>query len=200
MLGAEEPREMRAIAGRLTLMIAVIVSGLSVAGCTSRPAVDERFVQAFNQPYQLDAGDKLRIIVFGQENLTNSYKVDDGGALAMPLIGSVAARGHTAKQLEGVITSRLAAKYLRDPHVSVEVEEYRPFFVLGEVNSAGQFPYVSDMTGETAVAIAGGFSPRAKKDMILLTRKVDGVVVSQQVPINYPILPGDTVQVQERWF
>ena len=82
----------------------------------------------------------------------------------------------------------------------VEVEEYRPFFVLGEVNSAGQFPYVSDMTGETAVAIAGGFSPRAKKDLIMVTRKVDGVVVSQRVPINYPILPGDTVHVQERWF
>lgn len=191
---------MRAITGRLTLLIVLLVTSAVVAGCTSRPAVDERFVQAFNQPYRLDAGDRLRVIVFGQENLTNTYTVDDGGSVTMPLVGMVKARGHTTKDLERTITTKLSARYLRDPNVSVEIERYRPFFVLGEVNQAGQFPYVSNMTGETAVAIAGGFSPRARKDHILVTRKVDGVVVSQEVPINQPILPGDTVQVLERWF
>lgn len=186
--------------GRPTLLILLVLASALLGGCTSRPAVDERFVQAFNQPYRLDAGDKLRVIVFGQENLTNSYTVDDSGLVAMPLVGAIPARGRTPHELEGVITSKLSARYLRDPHVSVEVEQYRPFFVLGEVNQAGQFPYVSDMTGETAIAIAGGFSPRARKDMILVTRKVDGVVVSRNVPLNQPILPGDTVQVLERWF
>ncbi|MCC0041605.1 MAG: polysaccharide export protein [Rhodobiaceae bacterium] len=187
-------------AGRFPYLIAIVLAAALLGSCASRPAVDERFVQAFNQPYQLDAGDKLRVIVFGQENLTNSYTVDDGGNLAMPLVGSVSARGRTTGELERVITTKLSARYLRDPHVSVEVELYRPFFVLGEVNQAGQFPYVSNMTGETAIAIAGGFSPRGRKDVILVTRKVNGVVLSQQVPINQPILPGDTVQVLERWF
>ena len=138
--------------------------------------------------------------MFGQENLSNIYGVDDGGMVAMPLIGAVPARGRTPEQLRQTITTRLGAKYLRDPNVSVEIERYRPFFALGEVNSAGQFPYVSDMTGETAVAIAGGFSPRARKDVMLITRKVDGVVTSQQVPINHPVMPGDTVHILERWF
>lgn len=80
------------------------------------------------------------------------------------------------------------------------MERHRPFFVLGEVNNAGQFAYVSNLTGETAVAIAGGYSPRARKDFILVTRNVDGVVMSEMVPANFPIMPGDTVEVLERWF
>ncbi|MFN0263343.1 polysaccharide biosynthesis/export family protein [Tepidamorphus sp. 3E244] len=191
---------MRIVSGRVLLRLALLAAVFAVAGCTAKPAVDHRFVQAFSEPYRLDAGDRLRVIVFGQENLTNSYTVDDSGAMAMPLVGSVRARGRTAKQIEGEITSRLAARYLRDPNVSVEVERYRPFFVLGEVNEAGQFAYVSNLTVETAVAVAGGFSPRAKKDFVILTRNIDGVLMSEFVPLNFPILPGDTVEVKERWF
>lgn len=191
---------MRTSAGRVFCIFALVLTALAVSGCTSKPAVDHRFVQAFNEPYTLDSGDRLRVIVFGQDNLTNSYTVDDSGELAMPLVGSLRARGRTAKQIEGEITARLASKYLRDPNVSVEVERHRPFFVLGEVNNAGQFAYVSNLTGETAVAIAGGYSPRARKDFILVTRNVDGVVMSEMVPANFPIMPGDTVEVLERWF
>ncbi len=182
----------------LLFVLALLLPGL--AACTSRTYEDARFAQSFSQPYTLDSGDRLRIIVFGQENLSNIYGVDDGGMVAMPLIGAVQARGRTPEQLRQSISARLGAQYLRDPNVSVEIERYRPFFALGEVNAAGQFSYVSDMTGETAVAIAGGFSSRARKDVMVISRKVDGVVTSRQVPINHPVMPGDTVYILERWF
>ncbi len=107
--------------------------------------------------YTLDSGDRLRVVVFGQDGLTNSYVVDASGHIAMPLIGSVAARGLTTDQLSARIAGMLRQGYMREPHVAVEVEAYRPFFILGEVTQPGQYPYVANMTVETAVAIAGGF-------------------------------------------
>ena len=109
-------------------------------------------------PYTLDSGDRLRVVVFGQDGLTNSYVVDASGDIAMPLIGSVAARGLTTDQLSARIADLLRQGYVRDPHVAVEIEAYRPFFILGEVTQPGQYPYVANMTVETAVAIAGGFT------------------------------------------
>jgi polysaccharide export outer membrane protein len=181
-------------------LISLFVAAV-VAGCTTTPrGVDSRFVEPLTAAYTLDSGDQLRVIVFGQANLTNSYTVDDSGLISMPLIGDVHARGRTVKQVEGEVRANLASRYLRDPKVSIEVETYRPFFVLGEVNDAGQFPYVNGMTGRTAAAIAGGFSPRARQNMMLVTRMIDGTLVTHEVPINHPVLPGDTVTIQERWF
>ena len=157
------------------------------------PAVSER-------PYTLDAGDKLRVVVFGQEGISNSYLVDAGGNVSLPLIGSVPARGHTTQQLAHAIAGRLKQGYVRDPHVSVEVEAYRPFFILGEVTTPGQYPYVANMTVEKAVAIAGGFSPRAYKYKVELTRTARVQQVRSEVPLDYPVRPGDTVMVKERWF
>jgi polysaccharide export outer membrane protein len=154
----------------------------------------------YDAPYQLDAGDRLRVQVFGQEGLTNSYIVDASGNISMTLIGSVPVRGLTTSQVAAAISSRLRSGYIRNPHVSVEVEVYRPFFILGEVNAPGQYPYVPNMTVEAAVAIAGGFAPRASKRDILLARNYNGEVVRQVVPPDFPIRPGDTVTVRERWF
>jgi polysaccharide export outer membrane protein len=92
--------------------------------------------------YTLDAGDRLRIVLFGQEGLTNSYAVDASGHIAMPLIGSVLARGATTDQLSRRIADKLRQGYIREPHVAVEIEAYRPFFILGEVTQPGQYPYV----------------------------------------------------------
>jgi polysaccharide export outer membrane protein len=180
---------------------AMALCALLVAGCTTVPrGVDSRFAETLTAAYTLDSGDQLRVIVFGQANLTNSYTVDDSGQIAMPLIGSVAARGRTTQQVEGDVRSQLASRYLRDPKVTIEVETYRPFFVLGEVNSAGQFAYVRGMTGRAAAAVAGGFTPRARQNTMVVTRMVDGTLVTAEVPINHPVLPGDTVTIQERWF
>jgi len=151
-------------------------------------------------PYTLDSGDKLRIVVFGQDALSNNYTVDAAGQVTLPLAGAIEARGLTTAQLGNAIAGRLKSGYVRDPSVAVEIETYRPFFVLGEVTYPGQYPYVPNMTAENAIAIAGGFGPRASKQTVELTRNASGQRFTQQVPLNYPMQPGDTVVVKERWF
>jgi len=151
-------------------------------------------------PYTLDSGDKLRIMVFGQDALSNNYTVDAQGAVSLPLIGAVGARGLTTSQLGGAVAGRLRSGYVRDPSVTVEIDTYRPFFVLGEVTYPGQYPYVPNMTVENAIAIAGGFTPRAFKDKATITRKVQGIPTRMTWPLRYPLRPGDTIEVSERWF
>ena len=155
---------------------------------------------AHDEPYRLNAGDRLRIVVYGQEGLTNTYMVDASGSITMPLIGAVRARGLTPAGLAAVVTSRLKNGYLREPYVAAEVETYRPFFILGEVTAPGQYPYVPNMTAESAVAIAGGFTPRAQRSSIKLTRMGEAGAVQAVVPPGTLLKPGDTVVVAERWF
>ncbi len=140
-------------------------------------------------PYTLDSGDKLRIVVFGQDALSNNYAVDAQGAVSLPLVGAIEARGLTTAQLGSAIAGRLKSGYVRDPSVAVEVETYRPFFVLGEVTYPGQYPYVPNMTAENAIAIAGGFTPRAEKDNVTITRKVQGVPARSALPLRYRSAP-----------
>ena len=151
-------------------------------------------------PYTLDSGDKLRIVVFGQDTLSNNYTVDAQGVVTLPLVGAVEARGLTTAQLGHAIAGRLKSGYVRDPSVAVEIETYRPFFVLGEVTYPGQYPYVPNMTVEKAIAIAGGFTPRATRDKVTITRKVQGAPSRLVLPLRYPLRPGDTIEVSERWF
>ena len=155
---------------------------------------------AYDVAYRLDAGDKLRVVVYGQEGLTNTYAIDAGGASTRPLIGAVPARGRTPAELAAAIASRLRGGYIRDPSVAVEIESYRPFFILGEVAAPGQYPYVPNMTVESAVAIAGGFSPRARRDCVTLTHADASGSSRYVVPLGTPLGPGDTVYVHERWF
>ena len=150
--------------------------------------------------YTLDSGDKLRVVVFGQEGLNASYSVDTAGSITMPLIGAVRARGMTPAGLQQAITAKLKNGFVREPHVAVEVEAYRPFFILGEVTLPGQYPYVPNMTVETAVAIAGGYTPRAFKYKIEISHQVNGLTEKRVVSPNYPVRPGDTVHIAERWF
>ena len=185
-------------------------NGPPMAARPMAPAVGGPYVAAPNAyasapagyapDYTLDSGDKLRVVVFGQDGITNSYTVDAGGNVNLPLVGTVPARGATTQQLSRVIADKLKQGYVREPHVSVEIEAYRPFFILGEVTTPGQYPYVANMTAETAVAIAGGFAPRASKSKVQLTRNAPGQQINGEVPLNFPLRPGDTVVVKERWF
>jgi polysaccharide export outer membrane protein len=150
--------------------------------------------------YRLDAGDRLRVVVYGQDGLTNTYAIDAGGAITMPLIGAVTARGRTNSGLAAEIAAKLRSGYIREPSVAVEIEAYRPFFILGEVAAPGQYPYVPNMSVETAVAIAGGFSPRAKRDRVTLTHAGEQGATRIVVPLGTSVAPGDTVLVGERWF
>jgi polysaccharide biosynthesis/export protein len=180
-------------------MLAVLaLAGFALGGCAARPYGDLR--ASMDAPYRLASGDRLRVIVFGQDNLTNSFSVDGAGNIAMPLIGPVHAQGLTSSELAGSLEARLRGGYLREPKVSVEVEAFRPFFVLGEVGASGQYPYVNGMTAQTAVAIAGGFSARGDQYGVDVTRNVEGRATTASVPLTFPIRPGDTVTVRERFF
>jgi polysaccharide biosynthesis/export protein len=154
----------------------------------------------YDAAYHLDAGDKLRVVVYGQEGLTNTYAVSAGGSITMPLIGSVMARGRTTAGLAADISAKLRAGFIREPSVAVEIEAYRPFFILGEVAAPGQYPYVPNMTAESAVAIAGGFSPRARRDRVTVTHTDASGTTRFEIAPGSPISPGDTVLVGERWF
>ena len=154
---------------------------------------------AHDTAYRLDAGDRLRVVVYGQEGLTNTYAIDASGSITMPLIGSVPARGRTPAGLASEISGKLRKGYIRDPSVAVEIESYRPFFILGEVAAPGQYPYVPNMSVESAVAIAGGFSPRASRDRVTLTHTDSSGSTRAVVPLGTALGPGDTVLVGERW-
>ena len=176
-------------------------TGTNTTGPVAVPAGPVAYAPVVAPPdYTLDSGDRLRVVVFGQEGLTNAYLVDAAGCIDVPLIGQVLARGATTEELAYRIAAKLRNGFIREPHVAVEVVVYRPFFILGEVTAPGQYPYVPRMTAETAVAIAGGFTPRAFRRNLTVDRPVAGRIVRMSVPPSFPIRPGDTVNVQERWF
>src|SRR3954468_15875548 len=155
---------------------------------------------AYDKAYRLDARGKLRGVVYGQDGRTNAYAIDAGGSITMPLIGAVPARGRTPAGLAAEITARLRGGYIRDPSVAVEIESYRPFFILGEVAAPGQYPYVPNMSVESAVAMAGGFSPRARRDRVTVTHTDASGMGRYVVAPGTSLSPGDTVLVGERWF
>lgn len=176
-----------------------LIAALALSACANGPRIPGPDA-SFEAPYTLDGGDKLRVTVFGQDGLTNSYAVDGAGKISMPLIGRVDARGLTTAQVAYNITEKLRSGFVREPHVAVEVETYRPFFILGEVTAAGQYAYVNNMTVETAVAIAGGFTARANRSAFTIVRTVNGVPSTASVPAYFAIRPGDTITIHERWF
>jgi polysaccharide export outer membrane protein len=155
---------------------------------------------AFEAPYLLDAGDRLRVTVFGQEGLTNSYAVDAAGNVTLPLVGTIPARGQTTEQLSYALSERLKQGYIREPKVAIEVEAYRPFFIHGEVTTPGQYAYVANMTVENAIAIAGGFGPRADRSKVTVSRSLNGQTTRAAVGLSYSLRPGDTLRIGERWF
>jgi polysaccharide biosynthesis/export protein len=186
---------------RISLILS-LAGSLGLSACSHHRSIahSELFAASLHEPYTLANGDRLRVIVFGQDSLSNTYTVDSVGHLSMPLIGSVPAQGQTTKGLENQIAARLRGGFLREPKVSVEVEQYRPFFILGEVTTSGQYPYVNGMTVQTAVAIAGGFQPRADRHIAVVTRNINGEAVSGKVPLDTAVRPGDTITVRERFF
>jgi len=183
---------------RLHALTSLSIGLTLLAGCANDPYVQNAVHTELVAPYQLDAGDQLRIIVFGQDDLSNSYLVDQAGLISMPLIGFVPARGQTTAEIEASVAARLRDGYLRNPDVSVEVDRYRPFFAMGEVGAAGQYPYVPGMTVQQAIAVAGGFTPRADKYTVQVTRSIGGQIETARLRLSDPVLPGDTLYVRER--
>jgi polysaccharide export outer membrane protein len=181
-------------------LLAAAMSSLVLAGCSGYHPAPKAFHEAVIQPYRLDSGDRLRITVFEQPGLTGTFAIDQAGYIAYPLVGAVAARGRTLQELESSIAASLRQGYLRDPDVSIEIDRYRSFFIMGEVGQAGQYSYVAGMTVQNAIAIAGGFSARANQRNVDITRKINGEIMTGRVSISDPILAGDTIYVRERLF
>lgn len=153
-----------------------------------------------NQEYQLGSGDLLKVTVFNQEDLSGEYTINGAGQISLPLIGDVNAKDLTAKQVEQGITNKLKPDYLLNPRVSVQVLNYRPFYILGEVKEPKSYPYVDGMTYLNAVAIAGGYTYRAKEDYVVVIRMNDPQKRELTLNMDEKVLPGDVIHVKERYF
>ena len=186
---------------RYSLSIALVVAMSALASsCTSYRPAPKAFNEATIQPYRVDSGDRLRVTVFDQKDLTSTYSIDQAGYISFPLVGAVPARGRTLQELEGQIAAKLKQGYLRDPDVSIEVDRYRSIFVMGEVGQPGQYTYLPGMTIQNAIAVAGGFSARANQSNADVTRKINGSIMTGRVTISNPVLAGDTIYIRERLF
>lgn len=183
-----------AMAGAAVLML----GGCAGAGA---PPISTAEVASGLESYHLGAGDRVRVTVFNEPTLTGEYNITPGGALAFPLIGVVAAGGRTIDAVQQELTTKLAEGYVNDPRVSVEVLNYRPFYILGEVNRPGEYSYASGMTVEQAIARAGGFTYRANEKTVFLRRqtgKAESAVSLRSAQVA--VLPGDTIRIGERYF
>ena len=150
--------------------------------------------------YRLGSGDEVRVSVFGEENLSGEVEVDGQGGVSLPLIGHVRAAGMTLREFEDNVETALRDGYLRDPQVSVEVLNFRPYYIIGEINAGGEFPYSHGMTVLNAVAIAGGYSYRADQRKVYITRITNGREGESQALPSTTVMPGDVIRVPERFF
>jgi len=150
--------------------------------------------------YRLGAGDKLRVTVFDEPDLSGEFELDGSGTFPVPLIGAVAALGQSPRALETKIEGMLSDGWLVRPRVSVEVLSYRPFYIIGEVNQPGAYPYRAGLTVLNAAALAGGFTYRADEDDIEISRGPEGARGRLEAAVDTNVLPGDVIRVEERLF
>lgn len=176
-----------------------LIAALTLAGCTTTSGPATYLVET-KGPYQLDTGDVVRVTVYGDTELSKTYGVDDKGAIAFPLVGAVQVRGVTTQEAGKRLARALANGYMRNPDVAVEIEQYRPFYIQGEVISSGQFPYVYGMSVRAAISTAGGFTETANRDKVVVYRRQGNQMVRGVVDLDFPIYPGDTIEISERWF
>lgn len=186
-----------------SIALSLLVTALSALGFPGGAAAQSQIAQAqraITENYQLASGDILKINVFGHEDISGDYEVDGTGQITFPLLGLVRAEGLTIEQLRVEVQEALNRDYLVDPRVSVEVLNYRPIYVLGQVNSPGSYGYSVGMTVRQAVALAGGYTRRADNDDMKLIRMENGIQQELEVQEEDTILPGDTLEVLRRFF
>lgn len=158
-------------------------------------------INAADSDYVLGSGDKVKITVFGEADLSGQYEIDSSGIVAFPLVGQIPAGGGTARDLEKRVADKLSEGFLKNPTVNVEVLTYRPFFILGEVKRPGSYPYKAGLNVLNAVALAGGYTYRAKSNVWVVTRSGDENYQDREVNNgDFTVRPGDTIVVPERFF
>lgn len=197
---------MRILAISLTVLLA---GGMAALAAPTPPAdglrknVPETVVvqgTRNDSDYRLGAGDKVRVTVYGEEDLSGEFQIDGNGYVRLPLIGQVQAGGHSAYQLEGNVEASLGNGYLKSPRVNIEVTTYRPFYIIGQVSRPGQYPYTSNMSALDAVGVAGGFTDRAVESTLYVRH--EGEAKEEKVPADesVKIRPGDVVRVDQTGF
>lgn len=190
------------------ILIAAPVSAQTVSTVSTPVATaNEQPAQASPSPpiitdaaYQLGPGDRVRVTVFGEAELTGEYDIAANGGLAFPLIGEVPAGGLTPQQLSNAISERLSGGYLREPRVASAVIGYRPFYILGEVTRPGTYAYAADLDVMSAVAVAGGYTYRASRGHVFIRRLGEEEERRYSLRDRVVVHPGDTVRIEERWF
>lgn len=183
------------------LLAAVLAAALSGCGGSSSMPVEAPGTLPAVEPiadYRLGVADRVRVKVFNEDTLSDEFAVNTNGAVSFPPIGDVVAVGRTTSEVRDEIQRRLADGYLRNPRVSIDVLSFRPYYILGEVNKPGAFPYSIGLTAEKAVATAGGYTYRAKRKHVLIRH--DGDTVERVAVPWIALRPGDTVRVGERHF
>lgn len=189
----------------LSLLLVACASGSpqEVSEAPPAPRLGDVDVGALTDPdtYELRPGDTLRVTVFQQDNLSDDYKVDAGGNIAFRLIGQIRAAGRTAPEVQEEIRQRLDAEYLVNPRVSAEIAGYRPIFITGQVNRPGRYEYEVGMFIESAVALGGGYTRRAREDVFGIQRRnANGELVTYRAAGDTVVLPGDVIEVYRRVF
>lgn len=198
---------MRSMTTKLALLVLLALTAVGLSACaggTSKPADVIGSAEApevlATPEYQLGSGDRLRIIVFRHDDLSGEFQLDGTGRFAMPLVGTIDAKGLTTRQLEEAIKKAYQdGQYLIDPQVSVAVTNFRPFYITGEVNRPGSYEFVDGMTVDQAISLAGGFGYRAAKDEVMIKRGGSGAQ-SVIVTGSQAVTPGDIIEVPERFF
>lgn len=184
----------------LVLIVATLAACGSVGSSPVVPYVAAAQSAGSEADYQLGPSDKIRVNVFDEEALSGDFTVNAAGAISLPLIGAVPAAGRTVAELSQDVQSRLAAGYLRDPKVNIEVTGFRPFFILGEVNKPGEYPYSVGLTVQNAVATAEGFTYRADTRRVFIKRFGENLEREASLGDLVRVSPGDTIRIRERYF
>lgn len=152
-----------------------------------------------DRTFRLGIGDKLKITVFGEDNLSSQVEVNAAGSIAMPLVGEVPAKGKSIGELKDTLARKLAEGYLKNPRLNVEVLNFRPIYVHGEVKTGGEFAFKNGLTFRDAIAMAGGYTYRAQQSHLFLVRE-GGEEERVALPTTQPVLPGDNIRIPERFF
>jgi len=201
MSGKQRARGFRAIAAAIRLAILILL-GSVVAACSTQtaPPLTNAAAAIAASEYRLGLGDKVRVNVYGERELSGEFQVSGAGTINMPLVGNVSAVGKTAQELQDSLTVAYAAGYLVNPRVVVEVYDFRPFYILGEVEKPGQYPAREGLTMEGAIATAGGYSYRADHKRVFIRRAGEDREYSVDMSRQVNVAPGDVIRVGERHF
>jgi protein involved in polysaccharide export with SLBB domain len=187
---------------RVVLCSAVLAVAVLMAGCAANSITDaeqKSLAATATAPAKLQPGDKIKITVYGEDKLSGDFQLDQAGQISLPLAGTIKAQGLTQAELEKALAKKFRSEYLKDPKVTVTIATLQPYYIMGEVEKPGQYPYQSGLNVLTALAIAGGPTYRANRNTVEIQRNGETTMRDYPISTTVPILPGDVIKVPERY-